>query len=338
LNDGQFHVWRFDWHPDESDRRVDFYLDGNHLCTNRDHVPFYAGRFWIGAWFPENWAGEATFDTTQMEIDFVKFTPFENEVYECPTESYPEDGFAPNTVFFEAEPTPSDSDGTSSPEKCVSPTPPSTSPPVIPPTSPPPVPAPVGDDPEPYSLYLKNGCNDLPSSFCGGLLGSSYCKTWSVDGCGRSICQGHSHSMLNSCDSSPTSTPPPVIPPTTPPPVPAPVGDDPEPYSLYLENGCNDLPSSFCGDVIGGSSYCKTWSGDDCGRFICQGHSHSMLNACAPQSAESLYRENGCVHLEDSDGFCHIFISGSSYCKSWKKDHCGRAICQGDGFSTLDAC
>lgn len=258
LNDGQFHVWRFDWHPDESDRRVDFYLDGNHLCTNRDHVPFYAGRFWVGAWFPENWAGEANFDTTQMEIDFVKFTPFENEVYECPPESYPEDGFAPNTVFFEAEPTSSDSDGTSSQAKCVSPTPPSTSPPVIPPTSSPPVPAPVGDDPEPYSLYL--------------------------------------------------------------------------------ENGCNDLPSSFCGDVIGGSSYCKTWSGDDCGRFICQGHSHSMLNACAPQSAESLYRENGCVHLEDSDGFCHIFISGSSYCKSWNKDHCGRAICQGDGFSTLDAC
>lgn len=49
VDDDTFHTWRFDWHTDPADRRVEFYLDGEHLRTMRnDNVPFYAGRLWIG--------------------------------------------------------------------------------------------------------------------------------------------------------------------------------------------------------------------------------------------------------------------------------------------------
>lgn len=47
-DDGQFHTWRFDWHTDEADRRIDFYLDGQFLRTMRNHIPFYASRLWLG--------------------------------------------------------------------------------------------------------------------------------------------------------------------------------------------------------------------------------------------------------------------------------------------------
>lgn len=103
MNDGLFHTWRFDWHTgtgdDASDPRVDFYVDGKLYTTNRDDVPFIAGRLWLGAWFPNRWAGTADFDTSQMEVDYVSFTPFEDEIYECPEESYPTYGFAPDTDF-----------------------------------------------------------------------------------------------------------------------------------------------------------------------------------------------------------------------------------------------
>jgi hypothetical protein len=55
----------------------------------------------IGAWFPSGWAGEANFSHAQMEIDWVKFTPFD-EMYECPDESYPDFGWSLATNFNEA--------------------------------------------------------------------------------------------------------------------------------------------------------------------------------------------------------------------------------------------
>ena len=49
VDDDNFHKWRFDWHTDTTDRRVEFYLDGEHVRTMRnDNIPFYAGRLWIG--------------------------------------------------------------------------------------------------------------------------------------------------------------------------------------------------------------------------------------------------------------------------------------------------
>jgi len=95
MDDNEFHTWRFDWHTDANDRRVDFYLDGEFLRTMVQHVPFYASRIWLGAWFPNSWAGDANFDESRMEVDWIKFTPFQDETFQCPEETVPNDGWAP---------------------------------------------------------------------------------------------------------------------------------------------------------------------------------------------------------------------------------------------------
>jgi len=95
MDDNEFHTWRFDWHTDANDRRVDFYLDGKFLRRMTQHVPFYAGRIWLGAWFPNAWAGDANFDQSRMEVDWVKFTPFPDEAFQCPEETVPNRGWAP---------------------------------------------------------------------------------------------------------------------------------------------------------------------------------------------------------------------------------------------------
>ena len=52
VDDDSFHVWQFDWHTDPADRRVEFYLDDQHLRTMRNsNIPFYASRLWIGEMF-----------------------------------------------------------------------------------------------------------------------------------------------------------------------------------------------------------------------------------------------------------------------------------------------
>ena len=54
VDDDEFHTWRFDWHTDPIDRRIDFFLDGEHIRTMRnDKIPFYAGRLWIGTFTVE---------------------------------------------------------------------------------------------------------------------------------------------------------------------------------------------------------------------------------------------------------------------------------------------
>ncbi len=77
-NDGQFHTYRFDWHTGDVNEtpRVEFYIDDVLVNTTYTHIPTRASRFWIGVWFPRNWAGQANFDTTEMELDWVKITPF----------------------------------------------------------------------------------------------------------------------------------------------------------------------------------------------------------------------------------------------------------------------
>ena len=94
-NDGQWHTYRFDWHTgsETEAKRVDFYVDGVLVNTNYTHIPVNAGRLWLGAWFPRNWAGTPNFDTTVFEIDWVKITPYNQigDVYS--QESFPNDGW-----------------------------------------------------------------------------------------------------------------------------------------------------------------------------------------------------------------------------------------------------
>jgi len=88
-NDGQFHTYRFDWHTGDANevRRVEFYVDNQLVNTTYTNVPTRASRFWIAAWFPRSWAGQANFDTSSVEIDWVKITPFNQAGDEAVMES-----------------------------------------------------------------------------------------------------------------------------------------------------------------------------------------------------------------------------------------------------------
>ena len=96
-DDGEYHVYKFVWHTgDDSNqlqKRVDFYVDGNKVSSSTDHVPTRAGRFWVGAWFPNNWAGDPNFATADMVVDYVKVTPLNEAGDERVPESYPDMGW-----------------------------------------------------------------------------------------------------------------------------------------------------------------------------------------------------------------------------------------------------
>ena len=74
-----WHTFRFDWYTEKDNPRVEFYLDGKHVHTATEKIPSAAGRFWLGLWFPQGWAGEPNFDTGTMEIDWVRIKQFKND-------------------------------------------------------------------------------------------------------------------------------------------------------------------------------------------------------------------------------------------------------------------
>ena len=78
MNDGQFHIFRFDWHtasPTVLAQRVEFYIDGKCYQTNYTHIPAIGGRFTLGLWFP-TWTGAPDFDNQSLDVDWVRITPF----------------------------------------------------------------------------------------------------------------------------------------------------------------------------------------------------------------------------------------------------------------------
>ena len=92
-DDGEYHVYKFVWHTGDvskqQNKRVDFYVDGNKVSSSTDHVPTRAGRFWVGARFPNNWARDPNFDTADMVVDYVKVTPLNEAGDERVPETYP---------------------------------------------------------------------------------------------------------------------------------------------------------------------------------------------------------------------------------------------------------
>jgi hypothetical protein len=120
IADGAYHKLRFDWYFD----RVEFYIDDVLLntTTNADQelvIPDIPGFFTFGMWFPSSplsgspwlvdpnagWAGgvvdpdggqKADFDTVEMRVSRVKYTPFTSEInnYQRPFgETYPFDTY-----------------------------------------------------------------------------------------------------------------------------------------------------------------------------------------------------------------------------------------------------
>jgi beta-glucanase (GH16 family) len=79
-NDGNWHIYRFDWHSNPP--HIDYYVDGQVVLSNTDKIPTKMGRIWFGVWFPNVWNGNPNFDTGEMLVDWVKYTPFNEAGYE----------------------------------------------------------------------------------------------------------------------------------------------------------------------------------------------------------------------------------------------------------------
>ena len=94
--DGEYHTYRFDWHTgsDSKTPRVEYYFDGELKYTSFEFIPTNESRFWLGLWFPKNWAGTPDFDTTEFVIDYVKITPFHESGDTPQHESYSDHGWA----------------------------------------------------------------------------------------------------------------------------------------------------------------------------------------------------------------------------------------------------
>lgn len=84
LNDNNFHLYRWDWHTGGNGEtpRVEYYIDNQLVHTSYANVPYIASYIYIGNWFAW-WAGNDTgtykapdFETKEMYVDWVKFTPF----------------------------------------------------------------------------------------------------------------------------------------------------------------------------------------------------------------------------------------------------------------------
>jgi hypothetical protein len=84
LNDGKFHIYRWDWHTggNGEEARVEYYLDNNLIHVSKEKVPYLASQIYIGNWFAW-WAGNDSgtykapeFESSEMFVDWVKFVPF----------------------------------------------------------------------------------------------------------------------------------------------------------------------------------------------------------------------------------------------------------------------
>ena len=94
-----FRTYRFDWHTGGPGvpKSVEFYIDGKLVASEKNNVPSLASRFWVGAWFPTAWAGEAAFDETELVIDWIRITPFGEAGDRFERETFPCDGWAPSS-------------------------------------------------------------------------------------------------------------------------------------------------------------------------------------------------------------------------------------------------
>lgn len=76
-DDGNYHIYRFDWHTGGNgiQPRVEFYYDDELKETITTNIPSRMSQLWIGNWFPA-WAGTPDFDVDTMFVDWVKIIPF----------------------------------------------------------------------------------------------------------------------------------------------------------------------------------------------------------------------------------------------------------------------
>ena len=62
--------------------------------TESNKVPSLASRFWVGVWFPTDWAGDPAFNESDMLVEWVKITPFNEPGDRFERETFACDGWA----------------------------------------------------------------------------------------------------------------------------------------------------------------------------------------------------------------------------------------------------
>jgi|GEM_PF-565917 len=94
--DGEFHTYRFDWHTgsDTEKPRVEYYFDDVLTYTSYEHIPTNESRFWLGLWFPKNWAGVPDFEQTDFMVEYVKIMPFHESGDTPQHETYADNGWS----------------------------------------------------------------------------------------------------------------------------------------------------------------------------------------------------------------------------------------------------
>lgn len=90
-NDGQWHVFAFEWRTEgydydesagENPGAIIWYMDGKEVGRTAKNTPYYPDQLWIGNWFPDNstdWLGIADFDEAYMYLDWVRITEYTDE-------------------------------------------------------------------------------------------------------------------------------------------------------------------------------------------------------------------------------------------------------------------
>lgn len=76
ISDNKFHIFKFEWYEDNEKKPiVKFYIDNKLLSISNKFVPYHKSNFWIGCWFPNDWAGIPNFETDNLIVKWVKITP-----------------------------------------------------------------------------------------------------------------------------------------------------------------------------------------------------------------------------------------------------------------------
>jgi len=73
--DGQFHVFRWDWHDGTNGSlQIDWFIDGVLQTSTTQHVSGHPAQIWVGNW-PAPWTGmDYNFDTMHLYIDWVRIS------------------------------------------------------------------------------------------------------------------------------------------------------------------------------------------------------------------------------------------------------------------------
>jgi hypothetical protein len=94
-NDGNWHKYAFEWHTGGNGQtaKVDFYVDDVKVQTSTTYIPNLASRLWVAVWFPDGWAGNPNFNTSILEVDYVRITPYLEPNDRWQSESFENDGW-----------------------------------------------------------------------------------------------------------------------------------------------------------------------------------------------------------------------------------------------------